>query len=751
VPATDPRPSVPTRVWQGGAVTSRTDAFTEAAARVQAGGDPHAEADALVAQMTLEEKLGCLDGDAPFWPGLTDMGGGGGYYLHPWPAAVVERLGIPGIEFADGPRGCVIGDATAFPVSMARGATFDPDLEERIGDAIGAELRASGATFTGAVCMNLLRHPAWGRAQETYGEDPHHVGVMAAALTRGLQHHVMACLKHFALNSMENARFTVDVTVDERALHEVYLPHFERVAAEGVASVMSAYNSVNGEWCGQNTTLLTDILRGEWGWDGFVVSDFIFGLRDAVESVRAGLDIEMPFRQQRAVALADAVVRGDLDVAAVDQSVGRIVSTLLRFAPQISGRPSPEVIGCDAHRTLAFDTAVRSAVLLRNDGGLLPVDPSTVGRVAVLGRLAGVRNLGDGGSSDVRSSSVVTPLDGLRVLFGDDRIVHHDTDASIAAGADLAVVVVGYTKDDEGEYMGADDMQALGAALFPPADHPELGVGAPMEPFAPTGRSHPTVTEDDRPSPIAETPAELVPMALGGDRVSLRLSDADEALIRAAAALCDRVVAVVVCGSAVVMPWADDVPAVLQSWYCGVEGGAALAALVTGASEPGGRLPFAVPRHEADLAFFDRNAVTIDYDLFHGQWLLDRDGVEAHFPFGWGLGYSPVEIAGASVIDGNRGVQVIARNDGDRATSAVVFVHAGVDGSAFSRPPRRLIGFTRLDLGPHETATAAIDLDWSLLDVRVDGSWVTEQGTYLVDVGLHAQDPRAQALRVERG
>ena len=377
------------RVWQGGGVTTRTDPFTEAASRVAHGADHHAEAEALVAQLSLEEKLGCLDGDSPFWPGLTDLSGGGGYYLHPWPAAVVERLGIPGIQFADGPRGCVIGDATAFPVSMARGATFDPDLEERIGEAIGAELRASGATFTGAVCMNLLRHPAWGRAQETYGEDPHHVGVMAAALTRGLQRHVMACMKHFALNSMENARFTVDVTVGERALHEVYLPHFERVAAEGVASVMSAYNSVNGEWAGQNATLLTDILRREWGWDGFVISDFIFGLRDAVESVGAGLDIEMPFRQQRALALGDAVARGDLDVTVVDRAVGRIVATLLRFAPQIAARPPLEVVGSDAHRALAFDTAVRATVLLRNESELLPIDPSTTGRVAVLGRLAG--------------------------------------------------------------------------------------------------------------------------------------------------------------------------------------------------------------------------------------------------------------------------------------------------------------------------------------------------------------------------
>ncbi len=213
---------------------------------------------------------------------------------------------------------------------MARGASFDPDLEERIGNAIGAELRASGATFTGAVCMNLLRHPAWGRAQETYGEDPLHVGEMAAALARGLQQHVMACMKHFACNSMENARFDVDVIADERALHEVYLPYFKRVATQGVAAVMSAYNSLNGEWCGESESLLSDILRRDWGWDGLVVTDYIMGLRDPVGSVKAGCNIEMPFRQQRAQALVDALDSGDLDIADVD---ARVCETIAVISP----------------------------------------------------------------------------------------------------------------------------------------------------------------------------------------------------------------------------------------------------------------------------------------------------------------------------------------------------------------------------------------------------------------------------------
>ena len=450
------------------------------------GADPHAEAAALVSEMSLDERRGCLDGDTPFWPGLVDMTAGG-YYRHPWPAAVVERLGIPGILFADGPRGAVIADGTAFPVSMARGAAFDPALEERVGDAIGLELRASGATFTGAVCINLLRHPAWGRAQETYGEDPHHVGESGAAFTRGLQRHVLACMKHFALNSMENSRFRVDVTVDERALHEVYLPHFRRVAAEGVASTMSAYNSVNGSWCGEHEGLLTAVLRDEWGWDGMVISDFVFGLREPVASVRAGLDVEMPFRQQRALALAEAVESGRLDAEEVDRCAERVVATLLRFEPLISRSPDPAVIGSAPHRALAREVATSSMVLLRNDGPVLPVDPAATSTIAVVGRLADAVNLGDGGSSDVHATTVVTPLDGIRARFSGADVCHVGggpegvigvDDAAFVADADLVVVVVGYTKHDEGEYLDDAGTAPLIAELFPPIDHPELGLGA---------------------------------------------------------------------------------------------------------------------------------------------------------------------------------------------------------------------------------------------------------------------------------
>src|SRR5437763_9332469 len=451
--------------------------FDDARAAVANGTAPEAAARALVEAMTPEERLWCLDGDAPPWAGLTFLGDDG-YHKAPFRAAQVERLGLAGVAFADGPRGAVIGNGTCFPVSLARGATWDPDLEERVGDAIGRELRATGATLTGAVCVNVLRHPAWGRAQETYGEAPPAGGELGAAFTRGLQLHVLACVKHFACNSMENARFSVDIEVDDVALHEVFLPHFRRIVEEGVAAVMSAYNSVNGEWCGQNTMLLTDVLRDEWGFRGFVISDWIFGLRDAAPSVAAGLDIEMPYRMVRAQHLPQALEDGEVSWADVDSAVERIVATWLRFDDVLS-RPAPssEVVGCPEHRALAREVAARSIVLLRNEPvagtPLLPLNGDL--RLAVLGRLADNVNLGDAGSSDVWDLDCHTVLDGLRAVAAD--VVHDDgTDieraADAASRADVAVVVVGCTYVDEGEYIGETDPSLVG--LFPPADEPEV-------------------------------------------------------------------------------------------------------------------------------------------------------------------------------------------------------------------------------------------------------------------------------------
>ena len=674
--------------------------FDEAVAAVRSGGAPDAEAGTLLAACTDAEKLGLLDGDEPFWPGMPTMMGVG-YNLEPIVAGAVPRLGIPGIRFSDGPRGAVIGRSTAFPVPMARGATWDPALEERIGDAIGAEIRAQGGNFFGGVCVNLLRHPAWGRAQETYGEEPVLLGALGAALTRGTQRHVMACVKHYACNSMENARFTVDVRVDGATLREVYLPHFRTVVEAGVAAVMSAYNSVNGEWCGQNRELLTGILRDEWGFTGFVVSDFIWGLRDPVASLTAGLDIEMPFAQQRARTLPDALASGAASWTDVDRAALRILATQLRFAAAVTEPPpTRDVVACAAHRALAREVAARSMVLLRNEG-VLPLDPAGLRRLAVVGRLADLPNTGDHGSSDVRAPYVVTPLAGLRAALPDTVIT------ADPAGADAAVVVVGYTAADEGEYVGSFD--PVLATLYPPADDP----GA-LDALARAWDSG--------------------PQSVGGDRESLRLHPADEALVRATVAANPRTVVVVMAGAAVTMEaWRHEAPAILLAWYPGMEGGAALADVLLGAAEPGGRLPFAVPRDEADLPPFDRDATGVTYDRWHGQRRLDRDGVAPAYPLGFGLSYTRFRVGDVSVAaaDGALAVSATVENTGDRAGGHVVQVYE-------RRPERVLLDFARVELaaGGRVRVRLAPPVD------RLS----TKDGQVRVEVGSYAGDPDATVV-----
>jgi beta-glucosidase len=714
--------------------------FDDARRAVAAGASPADAARALVSAMTPEERLWCLDGDSPTWAGLKYLNSGG-YHKAPFVAGEIERIGLGGIRFGDGPRGAVVGNATCFPVSMARGATWDPALEERVGDAIGRELRVIGANLTGAVCINVLRHPAWGRAQETYGEDPHHVGEMGAALTRGLQRHLMACVKHFACNSMENARFSVDVAVDDVALHEVYLPHFRRVVDEGVASVMSAYNSVNGEWAGQNPELLTAILRGEWGFEGFVISDWYFGLRDAAESLAAGLDVEMPSRMIRAQHLASALERGGASWADVDRSVERVVATLLRFdAVLASPTPPAEVLGSAEHRALAREVAARSVVLLRNE----PVDGSPVlpigagARVAVLGRLAATINLGDGGSSDVWDLDCRTVLDGLRAAQID--VVHDDgsdvaSAAAAADGVDVAVVVVGYTYVDEGEYIGATD-PAL-TALFPPGDEAE--VVARYEAWLAT--RPPTITP-------AHQSARARGFSVGGDRTSLRLLPADVALIRSVAAVNPRIVVAIQAGSAVVVTeWVDLVPAVVQSWYGGAEAGPGLADVLLGTVNPSARLPFSVPVDESDLPPFDRDASTFVYDRWHGWWHLARTGVAPAFPFGFGLSYTTFALAEIDVSHDEEQLVVRGRvrNTATRDGADVVQVYAEPPGAD---APARLIGFARVGVaaGGSTAFEITVPLDRLATRSRERRCWEPAVGAHRIVIARHAADTRAIAV-----
>ena len=665
--------------------------------------------DTILRQATLEEKVGMMSGKGFFkafaednrvWGARPYRAGGG-----------IERLDVPALYFTDGPRGVARGNSTCFPCSMARGATFDTDLEMRIGEVIGKEARAHDCNLSGAVCFNLLRHPAWGRAQETYGEDPHHLGEMGAALAVGIQtHNVIATIKHYALNSMENARFKVNVKIDERALHEVYLPHFKRAIDAGCASVMSAYNKVNGEYSGQHRELLTDILRGEWGFTGFVHSDWVMGVYQPYGAA-AGLDIENPEPIHFGSKLVDGVENGTIEPEVVDRACRRILSVIYRFAAAEDPLPEygKDLAACEEHVAIALEAAEKSAVLLKNDGAL-PLSQNEIGTLAILGKLAAIENTGDEGSSKVSPPYVVTPLQGVERAanaMGIGKIVtgnEDDLDAAKAAasGADAIVVVVGNTAQDEGEFIPGDIA---------------LGVDIPEE-----LRSKKKTT------------------TRGGDRDNLGIRADQQALIEAAASTGKPLIVVIVSGSAIMVEeWHESANAILQTFYSGMEGGTALAKLLFGDVSPSGKLPFTVAKSVDDYPYFDKNADEITYDLWHGYTRMDKHGRVPRYAFGHGLSYASFDYRSLKVLltRDQISVQTTVTNTGDVIADEVIQVYVRVPGIAADRQEKLLKAFQRVTLpaGGSQTVHLAIateSLKWRDPETH---SWRLEFGEYGIMVG----------------
>lgn len=642
------------------------------AAEGDAGDVADRAADAVLRSLTTDELLRMVAGQRAI-PSEVLAATQGRYNFVPYPASSVDRLGVPGIRFGDGPRGVVVGESTAFPVPMARGATFDPALEAEVGDAIGAELTAQGANFFGGVCINLLRHPAWGRAQETYGEDPLLLGAMGSALSRSVGQHALTCVKHFACNSMENSRFWVDIRVDDRDLDDIYLPHFRQVVDAGADAVMTAYNKVNGEWCGQHDYLLNQVLRGQWSFDGFVMTDFGLGVHDMADALNHGQDLEMPMRW-RSRRLGRDIAAGEVTLDVVARSVGRILRTLMRGGVRTGfGVADRSVICSPEHLDLARRTARRSFVLLRNevvgDAPSLPLGSpqpgATTPTVAVIGRLAARRNTGDKGSSNVRSPSVVTVLDGLTVgadshgwSLVDAATDDTETAERAASRADAAVVIVGNDWRDEGEFVAA----------------------------------------------------------YGGDRKSLRLSARHEELIMRVARANPRTIVLMVGGSAFECgQWIDTVSAAMTIWYSGAEGGAAVAEVLFGDRSPGGRLPMTWARSADQLPEFSRWSRTARYGPLHGYRLMAARGTDPQFAFGHGLGYGTCSWDDARVIshgvDAAPSVSLTVSNRGSEPVTDVVQVYAEVALGSHPVALPTLVGFASVTVAGGDSTEATIDID----------------------------------------
>lgn len=650
-----------------------------------------------VGKMKLEEKVAMM---TPVLKSMLkfalEMAGNGMKYNHDsYQAGGNERLNIPTMRFFDGPRGLVSGEATCFPVSIARAASFDRDLEYRIGDVIGKEVRAAQGNYFGGVCINLLRHPAGGRAQEGYGEDSYLTGQMGVSLMKGVQsNNVMACIKHYAVNNQENTRFDVNVEADERVLREVYLPHFMECVDNGAASVMGSYNKFRGDQVCASSYLLTKVLKEDWNFRGFVISDFIFAVKDTELSARAGLDIEMPTTIFYGNKLLKAVKDGRVPENHIDESAFRIARTVLKY--EMAPDPLPDypesLIGSGEHIALALEAAERSIVLMQNNNKVLPFDRKETKRVLVAGKLAVSQNIGDHGSSRVRPAYIITPLDGLKKLYGSEVEFFHDSGENTDSlkekirKADAVVYVVGYNHDDEGEY------------------------------------------------------ATKSKYTTGGDRKSLRLHESESRMIRETAMLSKNSVVVLIGGSAIIVEeWKDKVNGIIHAFYPGMEGGTAIAKVLFGDVNPGEKLPFTVASDESHYPGFDINATEVTYDRYHGYIKLDHDGNKASFPFGFGLSYTEFSHDSLSVECGPDGVvaSLIVTNTGERKGDQVIQLYIGFDGSKVEREHKLLKGFERVSLNPGETRKVSISCPFERLRYYdpVSGSWILEKMEYQLYLG----------------
>ncbi|WP_432678216.1 glycoside hydrolase family 3 C-terminal domain-containing protein [Rhodococcus pyridinivorans] len=653
----------------------------------------------IVARLTVEERASLTSG------------------LDFWHTEPVARENIPSIMLTDGPHGVrkqtAEGDhlglhssvpATCFPPAVALGCSFDPELLERVGAALGAEARALQVGVLLGPGINIKRSPLCGRNFEYLSEDPLLSGVLGAALVHGMQSQgVGASLKHFAANNQETDRMRVSADVDPRPLREIYLRAFERVVRDAQPwTVMCSYNRINGVYSSRNPWLLTDVLRGEWGFEGLVVSDW-GAVDDRVASLAAGLDLEMPSTGGRTDAEIVAAVRaGTVDESVLDTAAARVIELVQKA---VAASDPGATFDADAHHALAREVAAQSIVLLRNENDLLPL--ATDANIAVIGELARTPRYQGAGSSRIEPTRLDNALDEIRSLSG--------RDVPFAAG---------YALD------GSDSAELVDEAVKRAADADIAVV-------------------------FLGVPAELE--SEGFDRDDLELPQRQTALLDAVLTANPNVVVVLSNGGVVRLSgFADRVPAIVEGWLLGQAGGGAVADVLYGHVNPSGRLAETVPIRLEDTPAHtnfpgEHGHVRYGEGLFVGYRSYDARRLDVSFPFGHGLSYTTFEYSDAAVeSDGDLTVQVTVTNTGGRAGAEVVQVYAGAPGSSVARAPRELKGFTKVRLDSGESQRVAVSIrrdDLAYWDTRVD-SWVVEGGTYSIDIGASSRDIR-QTLTVD--
>ncbi|MBV0922573.1 glycoside hydrolase family 3 C-terminal domain-containing protein [Halomicroarcula limicola] len=696
--------------------------------------DPPPEIDALVSELTRAEKLSLVCG-------TRDPDGTATGYL-----AGVGRLDIPPFRLVDGPLGVrAEGErSTAFPASLATAASFDPDLAREQAAAMAREATAHGQHALLAPGVNIVRVPHCGRNFEYLSEDPVLASDIGRALVEGIQSEdVVATVKHFVANNQETSRTTVSSDVDERTLRELYLPPFRATVEAGVGSVMTAYNRVNGTHMSDHETLVTDLLKDEWGFDGYVVSDW-YGLETTVGAANAGMDLEMPgvpvepeaddadeFEWPDGIPdathaglfgspLAAAIDDGSVPAARLDDMVARVLGQMARIG-LLDGAERTGELDSQRHRDLAERVAVRGTVLLENDG-ILPLSDDA--DVALVGPHVHEAKLGGGGSSETTPFHSQSPVDGLKERAAGSVTTARGIDAIESVSLfDLLPFVEG----------GRDDADSA------PESEPSLSDAVDA---AANADAAVVVVRD------ATTEAR--------DRDTLSLPGRQDELVSAVAAANDRTIVVLRSGGPVETPWRDDVAAIVQSWYPGQADGDALASVLYGDRDPGGRLPVTFAPAETYPTSDDRRFPGVDgvahYDegIFVGYRHFDTTDTDPTYPFGHGRSYATFEYGDAVALDGGT-IEVSIENVAGRRGREVVQAYVrppSVDG--IDRPHRELAGFESLSLSPGESRTVSLSLDdlaFSRYDT--DRGWTVDTGEYTVEIARSAQDVR-ETVRIER-
>ncbi|NRQ32839.1 beta-glucosidase [Nonomuraea sp. NN258] len=619
---------------------------------------------------------------------------------------------VPALTLSDGPHGMrrqvkSAGDAlglnnslpaTCFPPAVALGSSWDPELAHRVGAALAREASAQGVDVVLGPGVNIKRSPLCGRNFEYFSEDPHLTGVMGAAVVTGIQSlGVGACVKHFAVNNQETDRMRVSAEVDEQTLREIYLPAFERVIRDARPyTVMCSYNRINGEYASQHRWLLTDLLRGEWGFDGLVMSDW-GAVNDRVAALAAGLDLEMPPTGTDA-EIVEAVRAGRLAESVVELAGER----LLKLARRVENRRRFDGWDVAAHHEIAREAARAGAVLLKNDGGVLPLAPGR--RVAVLGELARTPRYQGSGSSHVVPTRLDNALDALGAAI----------EVSFAPG---------YRLDGHPD----EELAARAVEVAAAADVAVLFLGLPD---------------------AAESE--------GFDRTTIDLPAAQVELLRRVAEAGPEVVVVLSNGGVVsVSEWQECASAVLEGWLLGQAGGSALADLLLGTHSPSGRLTETIPLRLADVPshlYFPGADGRVVYGegRYVGYRHYDTLGTEVAYPFGHGLTYTRFDYSGLETRETGENewsVELTVTNAGERFAHEVVQLYVAFEAERPVRPRRELRGFAKIGLNPGEservrfTLTGADLAQWSVSR----GGWAIDAGPFAVEVGASSRDIRLRA------